>query len=582
MSQNDDEVLKDGNSAEEEETRASSRGKELEGLLIRTVDGRMYQVIEQTVDGSIHQVIEQTIDRRIHHAMEQNMAPMISRMVKELELAGETPWARLNRHSGIGVQSSESRTLELKFLDKLSQPVRTSQMIKGEGNTPFRVALVDVDTKHVVTEASAKVEIVVVDGDFDGEHWTVEEFNKKIVREMEGKKSLLTGNVHLNLEAGVGVICKISFTHNSCWMKACKLRLGAKVVDSFNGARVREAVTEPFVLTDYRITYTEKHFPPFLNDEVWRLKMIQKDGPFHKLLVSKNIKTVKDFLTRENTDPQSLQNILGKLGKGKRWESIVDHARTCKLDKSLHLYFPVGSEKKSGVVFNVVGQVMGLVSEYFYLSIDKLSDDQKANGKKLVVSALEHGEEVKSFNDETFMHSYLQSVNDAYPSNVQRLEIPSLYYREPSHTQSGHDHTQPSTSSHGNQVVVVPSHFPDEGIMPFDPSVGNASDLDVEDLIGDGSGIFPGNSFDPFWESQYSLFIDTDHPYQYQLMNSGAQDLSSFIDGFSSSRAADVAKAHRKWSMLYNVLKSKRKIAALKLVTSEPVLASKRPKTAKV
>lgn len=191
----------------------------------------------------------------------------------------------------------------------------------------------------------------------------------------------------------------------------------------------------------------------------------------------------------------------------------------------------------------------------------------QANGKKLVVSALEHSEEVKSFNEETFMHSYLQSVNDAYPSNVQRLE-PSLYYCEPSHTQSGHDHTQPSTSSHGNQVEVVPSHFPDEGIMPFDPSLGNASDLDecglqnidVEDLIGDGSGIFPGNSFDPFCESQYSQFIDTDHSFQY-LLNSEAPDLTSFIDDFSSSRVADVAKAQRKWSMLDNVLKPKRKIA---------------------
>ncbi|KAG5536822.1 hypothetical protein RHGRI_024302 [Rhododendron griersonianum] len=585
MSQNDDEVLKDGNSAEEED---SSRGKELEGLLIRTVDGRIYQVIEQTVDGSIHQVIEQTVDRRIHQAMEQNMAPMISRMVKELELAGETPRARLNCHSGIGVQSLESRTLQLEFKDKLSLPLVTNQTIKGEGNIPFRVALVDVTTKQVVTlgpEASAEVEIVVVKGDFDGDNWTVEEFNKKIVREMEGKKSLLTGNAHLNLEAGVGVVRKISFTHNKHWMKKISFRLGAKVVDSFNGARVREAVTEPFVLKDYRNTYTEKHFPPFLNDEVWRLKNIQKDGPPHKLLVSENIKTVKDFLTWENVDPQSLQNILGK---GKRWESIVDHARTCKLDKSLQLYFPVSSEKKSGVVFNVVGQVMGLISEYFYLSIDKLSDDQKANGKKLVVSALEHREAVKSFDDETFMRSYLQSVNDACPSNVPRLEIPSLYYREPSHTQNGHDHTQPSTSSHGNQEV--PSHFPDKGIMSFDPSFGNASDLneyglqniDVEDFIGDGSGIFPGNSFDPFCEGQYSQFIDTDHSFQYLLMNSEAPGLSSFIDDFSSSRAADVAKAQRKWSMLYNVLKSKRKIAALKLVTSEAVLASKRPKTAKV
>ncbi|XP_058226229.1 calmodulin-binding protein 60 A-like isoform X2 [Rhododendron vialii] len=484
-------------------------------------------------------------------------------------------------HSGIGVQSSESRTLQLEFKDKFSLPLVARQTIEGEGNTPVRVALVDVTTKQVVTsgpEASAEVEIVVVMGDFDGDNWTVEEFNKKIVREMEGKKSLLTGNVHLNLEAGVGVVPKISFTHNSNWMKVCKLRLGAKVVDSFNGARVREAVTEPFVLKDYRNTYTKKHFPPSLNDEVWRLQMISKDGPIHNRLVSENIKTVKDFLTRFFVDPQSLQNILGS---AKRLESIVDHAQTCILDKSLQLYFPVSSEKKAGVVFNEVGQLMGLISECCYLPIDKLSKDQKVNGEKLVVSALKHREEVKSFNDETLMRSYLQSVNDAYPSNVS---IPSLYYCEPSHTQNRHDHTQPSTSSHGNQEV--PSDFPNEGIMSSNPSFENASDLNeyglqntnVEDLIGDGSGIFPGNSFNPFCESQYSLLIYDDHPFQHLLMNSEAPGLSHFIDDFSSPRAADVAKAHRKWSMLYNVLKSKRKIAALKRVSSEAVPASKRPK----
>ncbi|KAE9467360.1 hypothetical protein C3L33_00737, partial [Rhododendron williamsianum] len=69
-------------------------------------------------------------------------------------------------------------------------------------------------------------------------------------------------------------------------------------------------------------------------------------------------------------------------------------------------------------------------------------------------------------------------------------------------------------------------------------------------------------------------------PMFYRIsMNSEAQDdLSSIINGFWSSRAADVAKAQRKWSMLYSVLRSKRKIAALKIVSSEAVLASKRPK----
>lgn len=60
------------------------------------------------------------------------------------------------------------------------------------------------------------------------------------------------------------------------------------------------------------------------------------------------------------------------------WEATVDHARKCVLDKRLHLYFPIDSEKKSGVVFNDVGQVVGLISECCYVPLDMLSEDQKA------------------------------------------------------------------------------------------------------------------------------------------------------------------------------------------------------------
>lgn len=62
----------------------------------------------------------------------------------------------------------------------------------------------------------------------------------------------------------------------------------------------------------------------------------------------------------------------------KMWEVTVDHARTCVLDKRTFLYCPPGSQQKSGVVFNVVGQVMGLLSECQYVPIDRLSETQKA------------------------------------------------------------------------------------------------------------------------------------------------------------------------------------------------------------
>ena len=153
----------------------------------------------------------------------------------------------------------ESRNFQLKFLDKISVPVFTGTQIRGKGGTPIRVVLVDGTTDQVVNsgpEASAKVKIVVVEGDFDGDkrsNWTLEEFKNKIVGEMEGKKSLLTGHVYLDLNEGKGFVGEISFTHNANWMKSAEYRLGA-VVEYLSENRVREAITECIVVKDRRMT----------------------------------------------------------------------------------------------------------------------------------------------------------------------------------------------------------------------------------------------------------------------------------------------------------------------------------------
>lgn len=58
-------------------------------------------------------------------------------------------------------------------------------------------------------------------------------------------------------------------------------------------------------------TYTvyKKHHPPMLNDEVWRLEKIGKDGAFHKKLASENINTVQDLLKLSIVDPQKLRTV---------------------------------------------------------------------------------------------------------------------------------------------------------------------------------------------------------------------------------------------------------------------------------
>lgn len=63
----------------------------------------------------------------------------------------------------------------------------------------------------------------------------------------------------------------------------------------------------------------------------------------------------------------------------KMWEVNVDHARRCVIDdKKLYLYSPP-SLNRDGVVFNVVGQVIGLLSNRKYVVADNLSEIQRVS-----------------------------------------------------------------------------------------------------------------------------------------------------------------------------------------------------------
>lgn len=122
----------------------------------------------------------------------------------------------------------------------------------------LKVALIDAHNGKTVSsgiESSLKVEIVVLEGDFDddnGDKWTLEEFNANIVKERRGKKPLLSGNAFLNLKEGVGVVGDLCFSDNSSWTRSRKFRLGARVVDNCDGVRVREAKSESFIVRDHR------------------------------------------------------------------------------------------------------------------------------------------------------------------------------------------------------------------------------------------------------------------------------------------------------------------------------------------
>lgn len=57
----------------------------------------------------------------------------------------------------------------------------------------------------------------------------------------------------------------------------------------------------------------KKHYPPTLDDEIWRLKKIAKDGASHKRLSKEGISCVKEFLRLFVTDPSLLRKVRSSL-----------------------------------------------------------------------------------------------------------------------------------------------------------------------------------------------------------------------------------------------------------------------------
>lgn len=154
----------------------------------------------------------------------------------------------------------------------LSLPIFTGAKIEAENNNVLSIYLVDDLTEDIVrfgSESMVRVEIVVLEGDFESnqkDNWTREEFKNNIVKERQGKRSLLAGDTVLNLNEGMGVVNDLSFSDNSSWTRSRKFRLGARVENNhINGIRIKEAMTQPFIVKDHRGECACCYSPYFLS-----------------------------------------------------------------------------------------------------------------------------------------------------------------------------------------------------------------------------------------------------------------------------------------------------------------------------
>ncbi|XP_022724431.1 calmodulin-binding protein 60 B-like isoform X2 [Durio zibethinus] len=358
-----------------------------------------------------------------------SLEPILRRVVSEeveRALAKLGPAKLTAKSSPKQIQGPDGRNLQLHFRSRLSLPLFTGGKVEGEQGAAIHIVLVDANTGHVVTcgpESSVKLDVVVLEGDFnneDDDNWTQEEFDSHVVKEREGKRPLLTGDLQVMLEEGVGTLGELTFTDNSSWIRSRKFRLGLKVASgSCEGIRIREAKTDAFTVKDHRGELYKKHYPPSLNDEVWRLEKIGKDGSFHKRLNKAGIFTVEEFLRLVVRDSQRLRNILGSGMSNKMWDVLVEHAKTCVLSGKLYVYFP-DDVRSVGIVFNNIYELSGLIAANGqYYAADSLSDNQKVYVDALVNKAYENWMHFVEYDGKS-----LQGCNEDDSAGVSQANVP--------------------------------------------------------------------------------------------------------------------------------------------------------------
>ncbi|TKY59339.1 Calmodulin-binding protein 60 B [Spatholobus suberectus] len=376
-----------------------------------------------------------------------SLEPVLRRVVSEeveRALAKLSPAKLTGRSSSPKrIEGPDGKNLQLHFKTRLSLPLFTGGKVEGEQGAAIHIVLIDANTGHVVTsgpESCVKLDVIVLEGDFnneDDDNWNEEEFDSHVVKEREGKRPLLTGDLQITLKDGVGTLGELTFTDNSSWIRSRKFRLGLKVASGCCEAmRIREAKSEPFTVKDHRGELYKKHYPPALNDEVWRLEKIGKDGSFHKRLNKAGIFTVEDFLRLVVRDPQRLRNILGSGMSNKMWDVLVEHAKTCVLSGKLYVYYP-DDARNVGVVFNNIYELSGLIANDQYYSADSLSESQKIYVDTLVKKAYDNWMHVIEYDGKSLLndnqdktldtaHPQAPMTSHEYSNSLQQISIPTL------------------------------------------------------------------------------------------------------------------------------------------------------------
>ncbi|XP_073002759.1 calmodulin-binding protein 60 C-like isoform X2 [Typha latifolia] len=285
-------------------------------------------------------VIKEVMITETARKISSMLEPKLRILVKdELERAFDRYFSQLShRPTQLRIKEIESTpNLMLAFVNLPSEVVFTGNRIVDSKNKSLQIQLMyneAGDSSTMYSGPPSKVEIVVLDGDFDPkdhQNWSSDEFDSKIVKPREGKRPLLVGkSIAVTLNTTSVSVEDIMFTDNSSWIRSGRFCLGARVCE---GPRMKEAVTKSFTVKDQRGESYMKHYPPSPSDDVWRLMNISKGGKIHKRLEEARIQTVDDFLNLSISNRHRLRKILRMSDKA--FEKTLEHATTCTIGETL-------------------------------------------------------------------------------------------------------------------------------------------------------------------------------------------------------------------------------------------------------
>ncbi|XP_071675996.1 calmodulin-binding protein 60 C [Lolium perenne] len=283
---------------------------------------------------------------------------------------------------------SNARNTHLRFLNgpNLKTPIYTEKKITSESNSAIRIGIFDADNKMIREGplSKVKVEMLVLRGDFcsDGrESWTEEEFNSHVVQGRHGQGFVLGGDCSVwlnNGEASFGGT--VRFKEGSSRTRSRKFIVAARVcIDGKVADRVREAVMKPVTVLDRRNEANEKRHPPELDDEVYRLEEISKDGTYRKRLNDAQIYTVRDFLKALNKDANKLRGEILRIKRhSSSWEKMVKHARECCLTDMHDLKAYQNIEGNVVIFLNCVHDLVGAKFDGVYTAQENFDPAKKA------------------------------------------------------------------------------------------------------------------------------------------------------------------------------------------------------------